>query len=437
MREKLLTNGLVINLDPNCKEEYEKKNIFIDKNGIIKEITSSEMTLQPDVEIIDCHEKYIMPGLINIHSHLFSSGKPLNLSFGKNTMNLGYRLLKTTLGNKIIRKIMHKNAQTQLESGITTIRSVGEFFYQDVWLRDQYKQKKLIGPTLLVSGFFLSITDGHGAPYLALESDSPWEGKKNVRKNMKQGVDWIKVCITGGVTDARRVGEAGALQFTLEEVTSICEEAHKNHVMVAAHVESTEGVRIALKAGIDTIEHGAPMDDEIKSLYKNNPNSLRGYTALVPTFQAAAPFALLDPKETGLSVITFENGKIVYEGMVESFKQAITEGIVTGVGNDASMSFVTHYDFWRELDHQFHYAQLTKKQVLYNATRKNAEIIGVEQEYGSIEKGKKADLLILNDNPVNDLQALKKIHKIFKDGQEVKIKPIKKFDKMDRLLDKI
>lgn len=83
-------------------------------------------------------------------------------------------------------------------------------------------------------------------------------GRKSVRKNVKQGVDWIKICVTGGVTDAKRVGEAGALQFTEQEVAAICEEAYKIGVMVSAHVESTEGVRVALKGGVDTIEHGAP-----------------------------------------------------------------------------------------------------------------------------------------------------------------------------------
>lgn len=323
-----------------------------------------------------------------------------------------------------------------LQSGVTTIRSVGEFFYEDVWLRDQYNLKKKVGPNLFVSGFFLSVTDGHGAPYLSLESDSPWEGRKSVRKNIKKGVDWIKICITGGVTDARRVGEAGALQFTLEEVSAICDEAHKNGVMVAAHVESTEGVRIGLKAGVDTIEHGAPMDKEIIDLYKDNQKSLRGYSALIPTFQAAAPFALLDKNETAVTSTVYENGKMVYNGMLTSFKQAIEHGIMVGVGNDASMSFVTHYDFWRELDHQIRYGGLDPREALCNVTQVNAKILGIDDRYGSVAVGKHADLLVLNENPASNIRALQKIEMVIKDGKPIEKKRVKKIKTIDNLLDK-
>ena len=163
---------------------------------------------------------------------------------------------------------MKRNALTALHAGVTTMRSVGEFFYTDVKLRDEINNGEFVGPNLLVSGFFLSVTGGHGAPFLALVGDSPWEARRNVRINVKNGVDLIKICVTGGVTDAKMVGEAGRLQMTVEEVAAICEETHKIGLRVAAHVESTEGVRVALKGGVDTIEHGSEMDDEIISLFK-------------------------------------------------------------------------------------------------------------------------------------------------------------------------
>ncbi|MGR9594464.1 amidohydrolase family protein [Bacillus thuringiensis] len=207
---------------------------------------------------------------------------------------------------------MKKNALVALKSGVTTMRSVGEFFYQDVKLRDNIQAEKVIGPDLLVSGFFISATGDHGAPYLALETDGPWDGVKNVRKNVRQGVGLIKICVTGGVTDAKTIGEAGRIQLTEEEVLAICKEAHKIGMMVAAHVESTEGVRIDLKGGVDTIEHGAQMDDEIISLYKQNPNALRGYTSLIPAFQAAYPYALLDRSKTNINDVLFENAKTCF-----------------------------------------------------------------------------------------------------------------------------
>ena len=410
-------------------------DIVIDENGWIEDVLTKSCPLSGDYDVIECQYNYVMPGLINAHSHLFASGKPFKGSVSPLLKNLGYVMLKTKLGNMVLRKVMHKNAQIQLQSGITTIRSLGEFFYQDVKLRDMYSTKKKIGPTLQVAGFFLSVTDGHGAPYLALESDSPWEGRKNVRKNLKQNVDWIKICVTGGVTDAVRVGEAGALQFTEEEISAICEEAHKVGRMVSAHVESTEGVRIALRAGVDSIEHGSPMDDEIIELYKHNPKSYRGYTTLVPTFQAAAPFALLEQEKTGVSTVTLENGKLVYEGMLESLRQAIQHEICIGSGNDASMSFVTHYDYWRELDHFVRYGGMTNREALEIATFGNAKLLGIENERGSIKKGKLADLLVLSENPLKEMRALTSIEKVFKEGQLVEKKAVKKYTEIDQLLD--
>ncbi|WP_208560074.1 metal-dependent hydrolase family protein [Marinilactibacillus kalidii] len=432
--EKVLKNCTVIDTE---NKRYLTRDIYIDALSVISKISAPETINHQNYEIIDCEGSYVLPGLINAHSHLFSSGKPMSASFGEGTINFGYRLLKTTIGQSILRKIMDKHAQIQLQSGTTTIRSVGEFFYQDVKLREIYAKDEKIGPSLLVSGFFLSITGGHGAPYLALESDSPWEGRKNVRKSIKQGVDWIKICATGGVTDARRIGEAGALQFTEEEITAICEEAHKVGVKVAAHVESTEGVRISLRGGVDTIEHGAPMDEEIIQLYNHNPKSLRGYTSLIPTFQAGAPFAFLAKEESGLNEIAYQNGKMVYEHSIESARQAIENDIAIGMGNDASMKFVTHYDFWRELAHFVDHANLSTWHALDIATRQNAKIIGVDHVVGSIEVGKKADIIVLSENPVEDIKALTKISKVFKNGKLVQRKKVRKYPELDQLLDKI
>lgn len=432
MNDLVLKNCTIVGLNG----DKEKQSIFINEQGKIEKIVEGKIIDGEFRNFIDCTDKFIMPGLINAHAHLFSSGRPLSGNLSDSALNMAYALLESRLGRSLLRKVMTKNSMIALQSGVTTIRSVGEFFYEDVWLRDQYISKKKVGPNLMVSGFFLSVTDGHGAPYLSLESDSPWEGRKSVRKNIKKGVDWIKICITGGVTDAQRVGEAGALQFTLEEVSAICDEAHKNGVMVAAHVESTEGVRIGLKAGVDTIEHGAPMDEEIINLYKDNQKSLRGYSALIPTFQAAAPFALLDRNETGVTNTVYKNGKMVYNGMLTSFRQAIEHEIMVGVGNDASMSFVTHYDFWRELDHQIRYGGLDPRVALHNVTQINAEILGIEKEYGSVDVGKYADLLVLNENPASNIRSLKNIEMVIKDGKPIKKKRVNKNKTIDSLLDK-
>lgn len=434
MEKTIIKHARIIDLTKD--NSSQENDLLINEKGMIEEIAPT-INVESKTNVIDLKGQFVIPGLINAHAHLFSSGKPMNLKISPSVVKWVYRLGKTSLGHKIIFNIMKKNAKIELDSGVTTVRTVGEFFYQDVKLRDRINLKQIVGPTLFVSGFFLSITDGHGAPYLALESDSPWEGRKNVRKNTKQGVDWIKICVTGGVTDAKRVGEAGALQLTLEEVTAICEEAHKNNVMVAAHVESTEGVRIALKGGVDTIEHGAFMDQEIIDLYKNNPNALRGFTTLIPTFAAAVPSKFLSQEETGLSDLFRANGIEVCQDMIESFQQAVQHDIQIGVGNDASMTYVTHYDFWREIAYQAKFGPLSDRQALELATLKNAQILGIEELYGSLEVGKMADFLVLKEDPTKNLRTLAQVEEVFKHGERVENRTIKKYQELDKLLDKI
>lgn len=291
-----------------------------------------------------------------------------------------------------------------------------------------------VGPNLLVSGFFLSVTGGHGAPYLALEGDSPWEMRKNTRINVKNSVDWIKICVTGGVTDAKMVGEAGRLQMTVDEVAAVCDEAHKIGMKVAAHVESTEGVRVAARGGVDTIEHGAEMDDEIIHLYKNNPKALHGYTAVIPTPQAAYPSASLDPSVTKLSPTVKENARLVYDSMLKGVKQAIDNGITIGIGNDAAMSYVTHYDMWREMDHYMRQTNLTNKEVIDMVTRSNAKILGIDDVTGTLDIGKQADLIVLDQNPLEQIAALSNMSMVMVKGNLIQNPSVNRIKEVDEVL---
>ncbi|MEK5024323.1 metal-dependent hydrolase family protein [Paenibacillus sp. FSL M7-1046] len=413
--------------------------ILIHENGLIQEIgKASDVVIPSHYQTIDCSGKYVMPGLINAHVHLFADGKPFTLSASEGLLNFVFHhILDTRLGRSVLKKRMKRNALTALHSGVTTMRSVGEFFYTDVQLRDEIKANQFVGPNLLVSGYFLSVTGGHGAPYLALVGDSPWEARRNVRINVKNGVDLIKICVTGGVTDAKVVGEAGRLQMTEEEVAAICEEAHKIGIRVAAHVESTEGVRIALKGGVDTIEHGAEMDEEIISLYQNNPRALKGYTALIPTLQAAYPSAKLDLSLTKVNETVKENSRLVYDSMLKGVRQAVEHNIKIGIGTDAAMSYVTHYDLWRELDHYMRQTKLDSSQVIERVTKTNAEILGIDHLTGSIDIGKQADLIVIGQNPLDNIKALSDVAMVMVKGNLIQTPSVTRIQAVDELLDSV
>lgn len=260
---------------------------------------------------------------------------------------------------------------------------------------------------------------------------------KNVRINVKHGVDLIKICVTGGVTDAKMVGEAGRLQMTVDEVAAICDEAHKIGLRVAAHVESTEGVRVALQGGVDTIEHGSEMDDEIIRLYKNNPNALNGYTALIPTLQAAYPSASLDTSVTKVSATVKENSRLVYDSMLKGVKQAIENDITIGIGTDAAMPYVTHYDMWREMDHYMRQANLNNKQVIDMVTRTNAKILGVEDVTGTVDIGKHADLIIMEQIPLEHIEALSDISMVMVKGNLIQTPSVTRIKEVDDVLNSV
>ncbi|MCW3791651.1 amidohydrolase family protein [Paenibacillus sp. LS1] len=433
-----LKNVNLIHGDLN-RDLQKNMTILVNEQGLIQDIgKDNELLIPSHYTTIDLSGKYVMPGLINAHVHLFADGKPFSLSVSEGLLQFAYdRILNTKFGRNVLKKRMKRNALTALHSGVTTMRSVGEFFYTDVQLRDEINNGDFVGPNLLVSGFFLSITGGHGAPFLALVGDSPWEARKNVRINVKHGVDLIKICVTGGVTDAKMVGEAGRLQMTVEEVAAICDEAHKIGLRVAAHVESTEGVRVALQGGVDTIEHGSEMDDEIIHLYKNNPNALNGYTALIPTLQAAYPSASLDTSVTKVSATVKENSRLVYDSMLKGVKQAIENDITIGIGTDAAMPYVTHYDMWREMDHYMRQANLNNKQVIDMVTRTNAKILGVDDVTGTVDIGKHADLIIIEQNPLEHIEALSDISMVMVKGNLIQTPSVTRIKEVDDVLNSV
>lgn len=407
-------------------------------DGKIEKIgKTSEIKIPTNYTILNIDQNYVMPGLINAHAHLFGSGKPMKAISDDKAQKKLLRFLSTKIGHKVLDNMVKEHVLSALYSGVTTIRAVGDMLNSDINLRNRIDTGNVNGPRLLVSGPAISVTGGHGAGSFAYISDSPWEARKFVRLNLKEQVDLIKICVTGGVTDARKVGEAGALKMTLEEISAICEEAHKVGVMVAAHAESTEGVRISLQGGVDTIEHGAEFDDEIIKLFLNNPKSLRGYSCLIPTIYPAITIYKLKPEDTLMNSISIENAGIVLNEMIKGLTQATEAGILTGLGTDASCPYVTQYNTWRELEYTVNYAGLSPEAAIHNATRKNAEILGIDHITGTLENGKASDLIVLKENPLANIRALSKVLMVMRGKLFINNPQLAKLTQVEELLNTI
>ncbi len=371
---------------------------------------------------------YLMPGLINMHVHLPASGKP------KKKPSDPKKLVKLITSNGLTRRVGVNMcagfAKTELLSGVTTIRTVGGVADFDTIIRDRAAAGEIIAPRVVASNMAVSVPGGHMAGSLAYEARSAQEAADYVRRIAAEKPDLIKLMITGGVLDAEVVGEPGVLRMQPELVRAACDTAHALGMRVAAHVESPEGVRVALENGVDSIEHGAKPDEDILRLFAEK-NAFD-----ICTISPALPFALFDRAVSHATYEQQENGKIVFDGVVEMAKACLARGIPVGLGTDTGCPFITHYDMWRELHYFVKYCGVTPTFALHTATLRNAQLAGLGGETGSIEEGKCADLIACRENPLEGFTALRGLELVVRGGARIERPQIKKMPDVERELDK-
>ncbi len=423
--KRAFVGGIILDGTENMIPQSGKA--IITENGVITDIVP-EINVPAGVKKIDLCGEYILPGLINLHVHLAGSGKPKKKQ--SDPVKLVHLITSNALMRGIGKKMVAGYAKTQLLSGVTTIRTVGGIADFDTYVRDKINAGKLLGPRILASNMAISVHGGHMAGSLAYEAASPEEAVAFVDKIAAEKPDIIKLMITGGVLDAEKVGEPGVLRMPPEVVRAACDRAHALGFKVAAHVESPEGVRVALENGVDSIEHGAQPSPEITELFKE-----RG-AFQVSTLSPALPFALFD---RGISHATYEqqeNGKIVFEGIIAMAKENLKNGIPVGLGTDTACPYVTQYDMWRELCYYAKFCGVSNAFALYSATLLNANLAGIGGETGSIERGKRAEMIVVRKNPLEDLKALRTPEMVVMGERIIRAPRVKKIPEVEAELDK-
>jgi len=381
-----------------------------------------------DCRVIDLENRCLMPGLINLHVHLPASGKPKKKA--TDPVKLVKFLMSTAPTRAMTRRLCLSYAQTQLNSGVTTIRTVGGVGSVDTALRDRILSGKAVGPRILAANTAVSVPGGHMAGSVACAAESLEEAVACVRRAADEKVDLIKLMITGGVLDAKVRGEPGALKMPPEYVKACCDEAHRLGLPVAAHVESSEGVRVALAGGVDTIEHGAVLDDDTAALF------LEKGSKVICTISPALPFALFSPEMMHVTEDDQYNGRVVMDGIIACAKTALEKQIPVGMGTDTGCPYITHYDMWREVCYFRKYLGVSSAFALYTATCRNAEIAGLS-DVGTVEVGKCADLLVTDRNPLDDLTALRVPYLVMARGHLIENPHVKKYPDVEKALDSL
>lgn len=357
-----------------------------------------------EAQVIDLSNATVLPGLIDAHTHL--TGNP---------EQVGY----SSLGISIPRAALYgaRNARRTLEAGFTTVRNVGAPGYTDVALRDAIDAGDIPGPRMDVSGPAIGITGGHCdenllAPEFRDSADGVADGVpaviRKTRENVKYGASVIKVCATGGVLS--KGDSPGAEQFSDEEIRAIITEAHRLGRKVAAHAHGASGIKQAVLAGVDSIEHGSFINDEDIRLMKE-----RG-TYLVPTLYLGDWF-LENAQKLNVPPFILEKAKMVMPAARQNIARAFKAGVKVAFGTDAAV--YPHGLNAREFAVMVKLG-LTPLQAIQAATTNAADLLGWSDRIGVIEPGHFADIIAVSGDPLNDVTELERVRFVMKGGIVVK-----------------
>jgi imidazolonepropionase-like amidohydrolase len=334
----------------------------------------------------------VTPGLVNAHAHLEGSGEPDMMGM----------IASTTPNQRLLRAV--ENACKSVKAGITTIRDVGSSNRIAADVRDAIEEGRIWGPRMRAAGAVLCMTGGHGWP-IGRAVDSPWDARKAVREQMWAGADCIKMIATGGVLTKGAV--PGNAQLTYDELAAAIDEAHRHGLRVAAHAIGTQGINNALRAGIDSIEHGTMLDDEAIGLFKE-----RG-VYLVPTL--SAPTCILAHLEDGHQPrYVVEKARGLNEKMLTNIRRAYESGVRIAGGSDAGTPYNYHENYAQEVELMWSLIGMTPQQALHAATSVAAELIGLHR--GILALGEPADMLLLRGDAGQDVRALRDPQLVLKNG---------------------
>ena len=391
-------------LDTNDGKVAKAVTIKI-KGNKITEITKGYATPTQNDEVVNLKQSYVLPGFMDMHVHLAQEYVP-----------------KAERQSKIepeYRALFAANAASKtLMAGFTSVRNVGDGGMETISLREAINQGLVIGPRIFTSGKTIATTGGHGDPTNGMPKDnyapptpeegvidSPEEAIKAVRQRYKDGTDGIKITATGGVLSVAKSGENP--QFTDAELMAIVSTANDYGLWTAAHAHGKEGMKRAVLAGINSIEHGTYMDQEIMDLMK-----ARG-TYYVPTIMAGDWVAEKAKIPNFFPTLVKPKAEKIGPQITSTFAEAYKAGVKIAFGTDSGVS--AHGDNWQEFILMTN-AGMSNEDALKSATIETAKLLRMEDQLGQIKPGMFADIIAFQKNPIEDISIVENVSFVMKDG---------------------
>jgi len=369
------------------------------------------VNLPRDAEVIDVTGKTVMPGLIDAHVHLW----------GITSMNPLTWVIDPP-GLRGVRAVM--DVWKIVDCGFTTVRDCGNGNFNSIYLKRAIEEGSIIGPRIVSCGAIITQTGGHGDSHfvpvdwamargIGRIADGVDECRKAAREQLREGADFVKLCSSGGVMSEKDLPTS--CEFSLEEIRAIVEEAHHVGRKAASHAQGTQGIKNALIAGVDTIEHGYYLDDETIGMM------IKQKTYLIPTLAIIQAIVSKGPK-AGVPEVHVNKARKVQEPHLQSFHRAWKAGIKIGLGTDyLSDPMSPMGENAIELD-LYVETGWSPMETIVSATKINSEAVGLNDKIGTLEVGKLADLIVVNGDPLQNISVLRNksnIIYVYKGGRKV------------------
>ena len=396
-------------LDVIAEEVLSEQTIIVEDDRITT-VVEGYQEPGPDDLLIDLKNAFVMPGLMDMHVHIITETGPARFR----------RRFTDEPGDYAFRSVRY--AERTLMAGFTTVRDLGTGAGLAQSMRDAINKGYLVGPRIFTAGKSLATTGGHADPTNGVNNqlrgdpgpaegvvNSPEDGRKAVRARYKEGSDLIKITATGGVLSEAKSGENP--QFTIEEVEAIVATARDYGFKVAAHAHGAEGMRRAVIGGVDSIEHGTYMSEEVMRLMKK-----RG-TWFVPTISAGMFVAEKAKIDGYFSELVRPKAAAIGPVIAGTFAKAYKEGVKIAFGTDTGVP--PHGENWKEFGYMVE-GGMPAIESLIAATRSAAELLDQTEDLGSIGAGKLADIVAYPRSPLLDISVMGEVQFVMKAGEVFK-----------------